>query len=148
MSIAYPVHLDSLRRYVATAHGAPRPLTAREISILSRFAAACLDVIEEAWPVDTSLSRDAFDYDLYAGDYSGKGVVGFTIVNPVWYAEFVHPAGAGPTPLWTYLFPAVVQELAPTYLRLLQQAVDATEAEVRRGTPFVSVVARLNLGGA
>lgn len=151
MSIVYPVHLDSVRRYVLAAHGSPRPLTNREIDVLDQFAMAALDVIEEAWPVDTSLSRDSFTFSTQDGDYE-QGPIGFTIENPIWYAQYVHPAGTNPTPLYTYLFPAVVQEMAPFYIGCLKAAIDRTEAEAKRGESLVALIAkgagRFVFGGA
>ena len=127
MSLTYEARFTSIQRYIVAVHGSPRPLTAGELHIVDQFAVAALLDIEDAWPVDTSLSRDSFDYTAYDGGFSPDDPVGFDIENPVWYAEYVHRRGEGPTPLWESLIPNVVQSLATVYLPRLRSEIDATE---------------------
>lgn len=140
MSLTYPVRFASIERYVVTSHGSPRPLTHIEGQVIHAFAEAVLTEIEDAWPVETSLSRDSFDYTEQDGGYGADEPIGFTIDNPVWYVQYIHRSGEGPTPLWTWLFPQVVQSLAPPYLVKLRLEIDATEAQIRRGNPLYKLI--------
>jgi hypothetical protein len=144
VSLTYPVQMASIERYIVAVHGSPRPLTAREIRVVDAFAEDCLAQIEEAWPVETSLSRDSFTYEVQDGGYTNEPI-GFEIQNDVWYVQYVHLAGHGPTPLWTYLVPEVVHNTAPKYLQLLRQAISDTESELKRGASFNSIISRVKL---
>lgn len=109
--------------------------------MIDGFAQAVLTEIEDAWPVETSLSRDSFDYSIEDGGYGDDDAVGFTIENPVWYVQYIHRAGEGPTPLWTFMFPQVIQSLAPPWLVKLRLQIDATEATIKRGNPLYKIIA-------
>lgn len=131
MSIRYPVRLASIEAFVSVEHGGRRALVYEERRILDQFAQAVLGDIEEAWPVDTSLSRDSFEYGVNSG-HDVKDGIGFTIENDVWYVQYVHYAGTPAEPaLWQTLFPAVVQAHAPRYLALLKRQIQLTEIAIR-----------------
>ena len=78
MGIEWPVRLDSIDRYRLSQHGGFRFLELEELQVLDRYASELLNEIEDAWPVDTSTSRDAFSYTLLS-----DGTTGFTIQNDV-----------------------------------------------------------------
>jgi len=111
---------------------------------MDEFAGLIVDDIQEAWPVDTGLSRLAFDWVLL----SQVGTVGFDIINDVDYVEFIHRAGdATRTPLWTTVIPAVIQGWAPRMLAALRRAIDRTEAGLRRtGSDFIDILQDPNFG--
>ena len=144
MSLTYPVHMASIERYIVAVHGSPRPLTAQEIRVIDAFAEDCLTQIEEAWPVETSLSRDSFTYEVQDGGYKDEPI-GFEIQNDVWYVQYIHYAHHGHTPLWTYLFPEIVHATAPKYIQRLRQAISDTEDQLRHGTKFGSIISRVKL---
>lgn len=145
MSLVYPVRLRSIEAYIASVHGSPRPLSAEEILVVDDYAGRMIDDVQDAWPVDTSTSRDAWVWETS----SEVGEVGFVLLNDTPYVQYVHLAGqpADP-PLWETLLPAVVGSYADDLLRDLRAAVDRTEAEARRnaaqgGRGFIDVIARL-----
>lgn len=127
--IRVPVRLRTLEAYIATRHGRPRQLTAAEADVLASYAdQIVLDVVNR-WPRDTGQSGDAFSYVLH----SQPDGLGFEIINDIDYSEFVHHAGApSDPPLWRTLIPAVVRAYAPDIDRDMRQAVDRTEAKLRR----------------
>jgi len=141
VSLTYEARFASIERYIVAAHGSPRPLTAQEMLVIDGFAQAVLFEVEDVWPVETSLSRDSFDYTIEDGGYGSDDPVGFTITNPVWYVQFVHRTGEGPTPLWTWLLPQVIQSAAPPWLAKLRLAIDVTEATIKRGNPLYKIIA-------
>lgn len=134
MSFTYPVRLASIEALIATEHGGRRPLVYEEIRLLGLFAQAVLDDVEEAWPVDTSLSRDSFEYEVHGNDTVTRGV-GFDVLNDVWYAQYVHYAGtpANP-PLWLTLIPEAVQVNAERFMPRIRRQVLLTEQAIRLNT--------------
>ena len=147
MSIRYPVRLASIEAVIAVEHGGPRALVYDERRIIDLFAQEVLGTIEDAWPVDTSLSRDSFTYEVNAG-YDVETGVGFTIENDVWYVQYVHYAGTpADPPLWLTLIPEAVQAVAPRYIDRLRRQVRLTEAAIRLdqrsgGRGFLDLVTR------
>lgn len=122
-----PVRLQSIETYIVSRHGSFRHLELSELQVLDRWAGDIVAEIEDAWPVDTSTSRDAFMYTIMSG-----GEVGFTIQNDVDYVEYITFAGDatvrdGGSPLIDTLIPNIVHASAPQLLQDLRTAVDAAE---------------------
>ena len=91
--------------------------------------------IEEAWPVDTSTSRDAFRFELMTG-----GEVGFTIYNDVDYVEYIVEPGSksvenGGTPIIDIIIPKVIAANRELLLARMRTAVDIAEAAYVEPTP-------------
>lgn len=129
MSVVYPVYLRTLDDYIRSAHGSARPLTAEEMLVMDGYAAAVLEDVQDAWPVDTSTSRDAWTYTLR----DAPGEMGFVLENDTYYVQYVHESGMPPTsPLWEYLLPQVVQSYAAPLLAAMRSAADATEQAATR----------------
>jgi hypothetical protein len=130
VSVVYPVRLRSIEDYIRLAHGSARSLSAAEILVIDQHAIGMIDDIQDAWPVDTSTSRDAWDYDVE----ESPGSIVLMISNPLFYAQYVHYAGSpADPPLWETLIPAVVQRAAPALLADLRVAIAETERLVRQG---------------
>lgn len=129
MSIVYPVRLRTAEDFIRSLHGSDRPLTASELLVIDEYALAMVDAIQEAWPVDTSTSRDAWAYEVQ----EAPGRIEIVIVNPVDYVQFVHLSGTSPdAPLWETLVPQVVSSYGAGLLAALRAEVVATEAEIAR----------------
>ncbi len=143
--VTYPVRLKSIEDYVRLVNGGPRELVKAERDILDEYAGQILEDIENAWPVDTSTSRDAWTYTIVAR----QDWMGFVLDNDVDYAEFVHYAGSPASPaLWETLLPSTVQAYAPGLLQSLRTEIAVTQrriAEDKRkgGRGFLSVVQRI-----
>ena len=105
-------------------HGAPRGLSTTEIAVLDEHAGRIVDAIADAWPVDTSTSRDAWTHLLE----TTAGNVAITLINDVDYAEYVHHKGEGPDPLWETLLPETVKAAAPALNADMRAAIEETEA--------------------
>lgn len=134
MGIRVPIRLTSTEAYLARRHGSTRTLSVTELDILDRHADELVQQIENAWPVDTSTSRDAFTY-LVQGRRDRIGIV---IENDVDYVQFVHEAGAPPDPpLWRTLIPQLWAARRAAVLADMERAIDATERliddEARKG---------------
>jgi hypothetical protein len=133
MGFEYPVRLDSIDVYRSTRHGSFRFLELEELQVLDRYAAEILNEIEDAWPVDTSTSRDSFSYTLL-----GDGTTGFTIQNDCDYAEYITEADTttvrdGGTPLFDTLIPKIVSKGNPTVVAMLdamRTVTDSVEARL------------------
>ena len=125
--ITYPVRLKSIEDYIRLINGAPRQMVKSERDILDDYAGQILADIENAWPVDTSTSRDAWTYTVIGrADW-----MGFILDNDVDYAEFVHYAGAPASPaLWETLLPATVATYAPGLLAALRTEAAATQPRI------------------
>lgn len=129
MGFEYPVRFRSIEQVVRRLHGSDRSLSVAEIRILADGADEILAEIVDAWPVDTSTSRDAFEVDLSTrpGDY------GFTISNDADYGEYIHLKGTpADPPLWETLIPSVVARMAPGIVARLIAEVPRTEARLAR----------------
>jgi hypothetical protein len=122
------VPFRSLETYLVAAHGGPRSLAIDELDILDTYAAQVTADIEEAWPVDTGTSRDAFFYTIL-----DDPEIGFTISNDADYAEWVHPKG-DPDPLVDTLVETVIDRYAPRVISEMQGAIDATEERATENT--------------
>lgn len=127
MGIRVPIRLTSTEAYLARRHGSTRTLSVTELDILDRHADELVQQIENAWPVDTSTSRDAWTYTVIGrADW-----MGFILDNDVDYAEFVHYAGAPASPaLWETLLPATVATYAPGLLAALRTEAAATQRRI------------------
>jgi hypothetical protein len=143
MSLTYPVYLRTLDEYIRVAHGSARPLTAEEMLVMDEYAAAVIEDVQDAWPVDTSTSRDAWTYTLR----DAPGEMGFVLENDTYYVQYVHESGMpADAPLWEYLLPQVVQSYAGLLLSAMRSAADATEQESTRnratgGRGFLDIIA-------
>jgi hypothetical protein len=125
MGIEVTLRLGSMEAYLRSVHKGPRELAVSEIRVLNRYAADILTDIEDAWPVDTSTSRDAFQWTL-ADD--GIAIV---IENDTDYAEYVHRKGTPPDPpLFETLIPEVWESYKPALISDLRAAIDATERTI------------------
>ncbi len=125
--IRYPVHLSSVETYIRAVNGAPRGLTADESDIVFEYASQITSDIEDAWPVDTSTSRDAWSFEVNGS----AGEIGFTLENDVDYASYVHLAGTPPEPpLWETLLPATIQSYAGNLLRDLRTEIAAGQRRI------------------
>jgi hypothetical protein len=142
--VLYPVRLESIEAYVRAVNGGPRELVRSERDIIDEYAQQIVGDIEDAWPVDTSTSRDAWAYTVTArADW-----MGFTIENDVDYVEYVHYAGTDPEPLWETLIPTTVRAYAPQLLADLRAEIAVTQrriAEDKRqgGRGYLDVLQRL-----
>jgi len=83
----YPVLLQSIATYLLQSHGKPRSLTAKEVGILRDYADLIVEDIQDAWPVDTGTSRDAWGYELHVH----YPQIGFDLENDADHVTFVHP---------------------------------------------------------
>ena len=119
------VELRSIEAYIVQVYGAARNLTRSELSVLRDHVEAIVTTIEEAWPVDTSTSRDGWYYTLD----TAAGVVGFTISNDVEYVDWVHYSG-DPTVLIDTVVPDAIDGEIPGLLADLRAEIDATQAAV------------------
>jgi hypothetical protein len=107
-ALTFPIRLQSIDLLLLTEHGSPRSLTARETSTLRDYADLIVEEIQEAWPVDTGTSRDAWGYELY----NHPPGIGFDITNDMEYAAYVCEVGRPGVPIYTSLVPTVVQRHA------------------------------------
>ena len=124
MGIRVPIRLTSIEAYLVNRHGSARGLGVDELDVLDAGAAAMVQDIENAWPVDTSTSRDAFTYVVQGR----RDRVGIVIENDVDYVQFVHYAGEQPEPpLWRTLIPETWAAHKAGILADLQRAIDETE---------------------
>lgn len=128
MGLEVPVRLESIEQYVIQKHKGFRYLELSEIQALDQLAELIVGDIEEAWPVDTSTSRDAFRYELMTG-----GNIGFTIYNDVDYVEYIVPKGSpsvenGGTPIIDTIIPQVISDNRELLLASMRTAVDIAEA--------------------
>lgn len=142
MSLVYPVRLRSVEAFIREVHGSDRALTATEILTIDEYAGAMLDDIQDAWPVDTSTSRDAWTYDLE----ESPGDIRITFSNDTYYVQYVHLSGED-EPLWESLVPSVVQRYASDLLLAVRADILATEREIARNQAFggrglVDIIAR------
>jgi hypothetical protein len=118
-----PVRLASVEAHLLRAHGSPRSLTIDEIVVFEEHVGAMVEDIQAAWPVDTSTSRDAFEWYLLPTG------VQFEIANDTDYAEWIHRAKTpAEPPLWETLIPEVFNRHKPKMIADLMAAIDATEA--------------------
>jgi len=135
MGLEVPVRLESIEQYVIQKHNGFRYLELSEIQALDQLAELIVGDIEEAWPVDTSTSRDAFRYELMTG-----GNIGFTIYNDVDYVEYIVPKGSpsvenGGTPIIDIIIPQVISDNRELLLASMRTAVDIAEAAYVEPTP-------------
>ena len=129
MGVEYPVKLRTVMAEIRRLHGSDRGLSSSEIDVLAAHTGAIVDAVADAWPVDTSTSRDAWVDVLH----TTAGNVGFDLVNDVYYAEYVHYAGESPDPpLWETLLPETVQAMAPALNADLLGAIAETEHRYQR----------------
>jgi hypothetical protein len=128
VGIEITLRLTSVEQYLRAKHRGARTLSATEKKILGTYADDIVRDIEDAWPVDTSTSRDAFYYTLDGGPPE----ITITIVNEVDYAEYVHYAGTDPEPpLYETLIPAVWGSYRVALAEELKRAIDVTEEMIR-----------------
>jgi hypothetical protein len=135
MGLRVPVRLESIEQYIRDKHQSFRYLELSEIQELDQLAELIVSDIEEAWPVDTSTSRDAFRYELMTG-----GEVGFTIFNDVDYVEFIvekgsHSVENGGTPIIDIIIPKVIANNRELLLARMRTAVDIAEAAYTAPAP-------------
>lgn len=135
MGLEVPVRLESIEQYVIQKHRGFRYLELSEIQALDQLAELIVGDIEEAWPVDTSTSRDAFRYELMTG-----GNIGFTIYNDVDYVEYIVPKGSpsvenGGTPIIDTIIPQVISDNRELLLASMRTAVDIAEASYTAPAP-------------
>jgi hypothetical protein len=135
MGLEVPVRLESIEQYIIQKHRGFRYLELSEIQELDQLAELIVADIEEAWPVDTSTSRDAFRYELMTG-----GQVGFTIYNDVDYVEYIVEKGSasvenGGTPIIDIIIPQVISDNRELLLAQMRTAVDIAEAAYVEPTP-------------
>jgi len=128
MGLEVPVRLESIEQYINTQHKSFRFLELSEIQALDDLASYVVAEIEDAWPVDTSTSRDAFRFELMTG-----GQVGFTIFNDVDYVEYIVEPGSksvenGGTPIIDIIIPRVIRDNKEMILGAMRTAVDLAEA--------------------
>lgn len=127
MGLSLNIQLDSIRNYINEQHQGFRYLALSEIQTLDRWATTIVDQIIEAWPVDTSTSRDSFGFTINSDE-----TVGFTITNDVDYVEFIvakgdHSVENGGTPIIDIIPERVFDANKPGMLQDLRDAVDETE---------------------
>ena len=142
MGFEYPVRLDSVDTYRSSRHGSFRYLELEELQVLDTYASELLNEIEDAWPVDTSTSRDAFFYTLLS-----DGTTGFTIQNDCDYAEYITEAGTTPvrdggTPLFDTLIPKIVSRGNPTVVKMLDAMRTVTDSVEARLSSAPAAAAR------
>ena len=128
MGIRVPIRLKSIEAYIVAVHGSARGLATTEIRILNRWAGDMVTEIEDAWPVDTSTSRDGFDYAVE----ERPGWIGIVIENDVDYVQYVHYAGeSADEPLWETLIPSVFEANKGGLLAALRTEIARTEAFIK-----------------
>lgn len=133
MGFTVPINLTSIDAYIDEKHHGYRHLALNEIQVLDAYVNDILNQIEDAWPVDTSTSRDSFSYTL-----SDDGSVGFTLINDCDYAEWIVEPGShnvenGGTPVVDIIIPQYVSTSNPTVVNMLEalrDAVDETERQL------------------
>ena len=132
MGLEWPVRLDTIDTYRLGVHGVFRWLELEELQVLDRYASALVNEIEEAWPVDTSTSRDAFSYTIL-----NDGTTGFTILNDCDYVEFIvqpgdHNVDNGGTPVMDIIIPQVLSKSNQTVSDMLDAMRTVTDTVERR----------------
>lgn len=124
--VEQPIRLPSVEAYVVAVHGSPRGLSADEIEVLAEWADVVVAEIADAWPVDTSTSRDMW------ASYVTEDPLGFVVYNDVDYVEWVHEAGTpADPPLWETLIPEVWERNRDLVAAAMRAAIDQTEADIR-----------------
>ena len=119
------IRLPSIEALVLQLHGRSRALTPSEEDVIDRYAADVRDYVVARWPVDTGTSADAWQYEVSVS----PGTYGFTILNEIDYAEWVHPAGTPPgMDYWQGLIGEGWQIVRASLLADLEAEVRATEA--------------------
>ena len=119
------IRLPTIEALVFQMHGRPRALTPNEEDVVDRYAVDVRDYVVARWPVDTGTSADAWEYEV---DVS-PGRYGFTVLNDIDYAEWVHPAGTEPgLDYWQGLIGEGWQAVRSSLLADLEREVRATEA--------------------
>jgi len=132
MGFTVPINLTSIDAYINEKHHGYRHLELSELQVLDAYVSDILNQIEDAWPVDTSTSRDAFSYSI-----SDDGSAGFTIHNDCDYAEYIVEPGShnvenGGTPIVDIIIPQYVSRSNPTVVDMLQALRDAVDDTERR----------------
>lgn len=107
-ALTIPIRLQSIDLLILAERGSPRSLTAAETATLRDYVDLIVEYIEDAWPVDTGTSRDAWGYELY----NHPPGIGFDITNEMDYAAFVTERGNPGMPLYTSLVPEAVARYA------------------------------------
>ena len=130
MGLRIPIRLTAVEQEVVRQNGRPRDLSIDERNVIDAFAEAMVTDLEEAWPVDTGLSRDAWSWvlEIAPGDYT------LIILNDVDYVEYIHRAGENPdSPLYLELVPQVVAAYRERFKAAMAITVQATQAKLRPG---------------
>lgn len=135
-ALTFPIRLQSIDLLILTEHGSPRSLTARETATLRDYADLIVEEIQDAWPVDTGTSRDAWGYELH----NHPPGIGFDLTNEMEYAAYVCEVGRPGIPIYTSLLPAVVMRHADALRNML--TVQIKDEEKRRATRAASVTLR------
>lgn len=119
--------LPSVEAYIVEAHGSARGLSSAEINVLAEWADTIAAEIADAWPVDTSTSRDMWMAHIE------QDPIAIFVYNDVDYVEWVHYAGgSADDPLWEALIPEVWDRNRALVIAAMRDAIDATEAEIRQ----------------
>jgi len=96
-ALTIPIRLQSIDLLILAERGSPRSLTAAETATLRDYVDLIVEYIEDARPVDTGTSRDAWGYELY----NHPPGIGFEITNEMDYADFGTERGKPGRPLYT-----------------------------------------------
>lgn len=142
-ALTIPIRLQSIDLLILAEHGSPRSLTAGETATLRDYVDLIVEYIEDAWPVDTGTSRDAWGYELY----NHPPGIGFDITNEMDYAAFVTERGNPGMPLYTSLVPEAVARYADALRAELTRQIreeerrrrDRESARQGRGAPRVTM---------
>jgi hypothetical protein len=117
--------------FILKHHGKERPLTPKEMAIITEETNAQMRVIRRNWPVSTGTSRAGWTY--YIQPNPGRVAVVFS--NPVPYSAYVQKKGQRPTlrnggkPWYQILLPQVLNANKPRLLRRVKEEILKTEAQ-------------------
>ena len=123
------IELKDIDAYIKKNNeGHERVTTPDEEDVIQYWGGLLLTYIKNQWPIDTGTSRDRWTIELD----SRPGNTVFFIENPMYYASFVHRAGAPPEPpLWRELLPQAWALFKLPLNQAAYRAIDKTVEEIR-----------------
>lgn len=122
MSIDLDIRLRSVERHLRRKHGESRVLSAGEFMVLLSGAQDVLIQLRNRWPVVTGRSRAGWDVAPIQTPF-----LGYRVTNDVDYAQYVHRAGEGPSPLWEEQMIIIRDEILPPIIDRLNRTITETE---------------------
>lgn len=144
MSFAVTMRLRDVEAAIRAQNGGYRQLSVDERAVMDAYGIAIRNAVADQWPVDTSQSRDNFDYNIL----DTAAFLGIELVNDLDYAQYVHRKGTPPEPpLWQTLIPEVWAEYKPMFVVAMLGAVADTQRRIEEskaagGRGWLDVVSR------